>query len=160
MKKKCVYIHKNGKRCIRKNIRSELKLEHLRDKFYFCKKHSHHSYHKKWLNRITFFYKDEEEFDDYNSESDDFYEDSDEKKDTKDMDDALSFFQLKTNSEDKSPDTKGQIPYQANNLTKEMIEKTYKKLALQYHPDKNKGEQDKMKQLNYFRDVLLKKFLI
>ena len=76
------------------------------------------------------------------------------------MDDALSFFQLKTNSEDKSPDTKGQIPYQANNLTKEMIEKTYKKLALQYHPDKNKGEQDKMKQLNYFRDVLLKKFLI
>ena len=40
--------------------------------------------------------------------------------------------------------------------TKEEIKKRYKELARIYHPDINNGEDVKMKELNHFRDVLMK----
>ena len=40
--------------------------------------------------------------------------------------------------------------------TKEEIKKRYKELAKIYHPDINNGEDVKMKELNHFRDVLMK----
>lgn len=40
--------------------------------------------------------------------------------------------------------------------TKEEIKKRYKELARKYHPDINDGDDIKMKELNHFRDVLIK----
>jgi hypothetical protein len=40
--------------------------------------------------------------------------------------------------------------------TKEEIKKRYKELARKYHPDINDGDDVKMKELNHFRDVLIK----
>jgi hypothetical protein len=40
--------------------------------------------------------------------------------------------------------------------TKEEIKKRYKELAKIYHPDINQGDDVKMKELNHFRDVLIK----
>ncbi len=40
--------------------------------------------------------------------------------------------------------------------TKEEIKKRYKELARKYHPDINNGDDIKMKELNHFRDVLMK----
>ena len=40
--------------------------------------------------------------------------------------------------------------------TKEEIKKRYKELARKYHPDKNNGDGVKMKEINHFRDVLMK----
>jgi hypothetical protein len=40
--------------------------------------------------------------------------------------------------------------------TKEEIKKRYKELAHKYHPDINNGEDTKMKELNHYRDVLMK----
>jgi hypothetical protein len=40
--------------------------------------------------------------------------------------------------------------------TKEEIKKRYKELARKYHPDINEGDDTKMKELNHFRDVLIK----
>lgn len=40
--------------------------------------------------------------------------------------------------------------------TKEEIKKKYKELARQYHPDINGGDDTKMKELNHYRDVLMK----
>ncbi len=40
--------------------------------------------------------------------------------------------------------------------TKEDIKKRYKELAKKYHPDINKGDDTKMKELNHYRDVLMK----
>ena len=40
--------------------------------------------------------------------------------------------------------------------TKEKIKKRYKELARKYHPDINDGDDVKMKELNHFRDVLIK----
>ncbi len=40
--------------------------------------------------------------------------------------------------------------------TKEEIKKRYKELARKYHPDINEGNDTKMKELNHFRDVLIK----
>ena len=40
--------------------------------------------------------------------------------------------------------------------TKEEIKKRYKELARKYHPDINNGDDVKMKELNHFRDVLMK----
>ena len=40
--------------------------------------------------------------------------------------------------------------------TKEEIKKRYKELARKYHPDINTGDDVKMKELNHFRDVLMK----
>ena len=43
-----------------------------------------------------------------------------------------------------------------NSPTKEEIKKRYKELARKYHPDINDGDDEKMKELNHFRDVLIK----
>ena len=40
--------------------------------------------------------------------------------------------------------------------TKEEIKKRYKELARKYHPDINNGDDEKMKELNHYRDVLMK----
>ena len=40
--------------------------------------------------------------------------------------------------------------------SKEEIKKRYKELARKYHPDINDGDDEKMKELNHFRDVLIK----
>ena len=40
--------------------------------------------------------------------------------------------------------------------SKEEIKKRYKELARKYHPDINDGDDEKMKELNHFRDVLMK----
>lgn len=40
--------------------------------------------------------------------------------------------------------------------TKEEIKKKYKELARKYHPDINGGDDKMMKELNHFRDVLIK----
>ena len=40
--------------------------------------------------------------------------------------------------------------------TKEEIKKRYKELAKKYHPDINDGNDENMKQLNHYRDVLQK----
>lgn len=40
--------------------------------------------------------------------------------------------------------------------SKEEIKKRYKELARKYHPDINEGDDTKMKELNHFRDVLIK----
>ena len=40
--------------------------------------------------------------------------------------------------------------------TKEEIKKRYKELARKYHPDINNGEDTKMKELNNYRDILIK----
>jgi hypothetical protein len=40
--------------------------------------------------------------------------------------------------------------------SKEEIKKRYKELAHKYHPDINNGEDTKMKELNHYRDVLMK----
>lgn len=40
--------------------------------------------------------------------------------------------------------------------TKEEIKKRYKELAKIYHPDINHGDDVKMKELNHFRDILIK----
>ncbi len=40
--------------------------------------------------------------------------------------------------------------------TKEEIKKRYKELARKYHPDINNGDDEKMKELNHYRDVLIK----
>ncbi|GGD35610.1 hypothetical protein GCM10012288_06900 [Malaciobacter pacificus] len=40
--------------------------------------------------------------------------------------------------------------------TKEEIKKRYKELARKYHPDINQGDDAKMKELNHYRDVLIK----
>lgn len=41
------------------------------------------------------------------------------------------------------------------NFTKEDIKKRYKELAKVYHPDLNGGDEEKMKKLNEFRDILM-----
>ena len=40
--------------------------------------------------------------------------------------------------------------------SKEEIKKRYKELARKYHPDINNGDDVKMKELNHYRDVLIK----
>jgi hypothetical protein len=40
--------------------------------------------------------------------------------------------------------------------TKEEIKKRYKELAKKYHPDINQGDDVKMKELNHYKDVLIK----
>lgn len=40
--------------------------------------------------------------------------------------------------------------------TKEEIKKRYKELARKYHPDMNGGNDEKMKELNNYRDILMK----
>ena len=40
--------------------------------------------------------------------------------------------------------------------SKEEIKKRYKELAKKYHPDINNGDDEKMKELNHYRDVLMK----
>ena len=40
--------------------------------------------------------------------------------------------------------------------SKEEIKKRYKELAKKYHPDINNGDDEKMKELNHYRDVLIK----
>jgi len=40
--------------------------------------------------------------------------------------------------------------------TKEEIKKRYKELARKYHPDINGGNDEKMKELNNYRDILMK----
>lgn len=40
--------------------------------------------------------------------------------------------------------------------TKEEIKKKYKELARKYHPDINQGDDAQMKELNHYRDVLIK----
>jgi energy-coupling factor transporter transmembrane protein EcfT len=40
--------------------------------------------------------------------------------------------------------------------SKEEIKKRYKELAKIYHPDINNGDDEKMKELNHYRDVLIK----
>lgn len=41
-------------------------------------------------------------------------------------------------------------------FTKEELKKRYKELAKKYHPDINNGNDEKMKELNHYRDVLMK----
>lgn len=41
------------------------------------------------------------------------------------------------------------------NIEKE-IKKRYKELAKKYHPDINNGDDEKMKELNHYRDILMK----
>ena len=36
------------------------------------------------------------------------------------------------------------------------IKKAYRKLSKKYHPDINNGDDEKMKELNHYRDVLMK----
>lgn len=43
-----------------------------------------------------------------------------------------------------------------NSPTKEEIKKRYKELARKYHPDINQGDDTMMKELNHYRDVLMK----
>ena len=43
-----------------------------------------------------------------------------------------------------------------NRPSKEEIKKRYKELAKIYHPDINNGDDVKMKELNHYRDVLIK----
>jgi len=43
-----------------------------------------------------------------------------------------------------------------HSATKEEIKKRYKELARKYHPDINNGDDVKMKELNHYRDVLMK----
>ena len=40
--------------------------------------------------------------------------------------------------------------------TKDELKKKYKELARKYHPDINEGDDTKMKELNQYRDVLMK----
>ncbi len=40
--------------------------------------------------------------------------------------------------------------------SKEEIKKRYKELARKYHPDINNGDDEKMKELNHYRDILMK----
>ena len=40
--------------------------------------------------------------------------------------------------------------------SKEEIKKRYKELAKIYHPDINNGDDEKMKELNHYRDILIK----
>lgn len=40
--------------------------------------------------------------------------------------------------------------------SKEEIKKRYKELARKYHPDINNGDDVKMKELNHYRDILIK----
>lgn len=40
--------------------------------------------------------------------------------------------------------------------TKEEVKKRYKQLARLYHPDMPEGSEEKMKDLNYYRDILMK----
>ncbi|NCB11068.1 MAG: molecular chaperone DnaJ [Erysipelotrichia bacterium] len=40
--------------------------------------------------------------------------------------------------------------------SKEEIKKRYKELAKKYHPDINNGDDEKMKELNHYRDILMK----
>ncbi|MDD3008180.1 MAG: DnaJ domain-containing protein [Arcobacter sp.] len=40
--------------------------------------------------------------------------------------------------------------------SKEEIKKRYKELAKKYHPDINDGNDEKMKELNHYRDILMK----
>ena len=40
--------------------------------------------------------------------------------------------------------------------SKEDIKKRYKELAKKYHPDINNGDDEKMKELNHYRDILMK----
>ena len=40
--------------------------------------------------------------------------------------------------------------------TKEEVKKRYKELAKKYHPDINNGDDEKMKELNHYRDILMK----
>ena len=40
--------------------------------------------------------------------------------------------------------------------TKEEIKKRYKELAKKYHPDINNRDDEKMKELNHYRDILMK----
>lgn len=40
--------------------------------------------------------------------------------------------------------------------SKEEIKKRYKELARKYHPDINNGDDVKMKELNHYRDILMK----
>ena len=40
--------------------------------------------------------------------------------------------------------------------SKEEIKKRYKELARKYHPDINDGDDEKMKELNHYRDILMK----
>jgi 5-methylcytosine-specific restriction endonuclease McrBC GTP-binding regulatory subunit McrB len=40
--------------------------------------------------------------------------------------------------------------------TKEEIKKKYKELARKYHPDINGGDDKQMKELNHYRDILMK----
>ncbi|MDN5095711.1 J domain-containing protein [Aliarcobacter butzleri] len=39
--------------------------------------------------------------------------------------------------------------------TKEEVKKRYKELAKKYHPDLNDGNEEKMKELNHYRDILM-----
>ncbi len=43
-----------------------------------------------------------------------------------------------------------------HSATKEEIKKRYKELAKIYHPDINNGDDEKMKELNHYRDILMK----
>ena len=40
--------------------------------------------------------------------------------------------------------------------TEKEIKKRYKELAKKYHPDINNGDDEKMKELNHYRDILMK----
>ena len=42
--------------------------------------------------------------------------------------------------------------------TKDEIKKRYKELAKIYHPDLNGGDEEKMKQLNEYRDILMQNY--
>ena len=44
----------------------------------------------------------------------------------------------------------------SSTFTKEELKKRYKELAKKYHPDINNGDDEKMKELNHYRDVLMK----
>ncbi|WP_418185434.1 J domain-containing protein [Aliarcobacter vitoriensis] len=44
------------------------------------------------------------------------------------------------------------------NPTKEEVKKRYKELAKQYHPDLNGGDDEKMKKLNEYRDILVQTY--
>ncbi|MCG3715421.1 DnaJ domain-containing protein [Aliarcobacter butzleri] len=39
--------------------------------------------------------------------------------------------------------------------TREELKKRYKELAKKYHPDLNDGNEEKMKELNHYRDILM-----
>ncbi|OCL82485.1 J domain-containing protein [Arcobacter porcinus] len=44
----------------------------------------------------------------------------------------------------------------SDSFSKDEIKKRYKELAKKYHPDLNGGDEEKMKKLNDFRDILMK----